>query len=217
MQPTDPSAQSAVQETHNATSVGLCLNRAWYISAAGRSIYLHVYKVPWCIRTCDHIFPHPRPPDYFITSRIFKMFITTIDSNLYQKMSFLPQVHWYVFLKLNHRGKTWWPWRQWNCADMNMAVAFKPQLHKFDQPWNLWLIPLHITCLTHHPGNGEMNLAVATDLQLHTGDPETCGLEIISIGLLGEYILFAMNVRWQVTNIIHILVAIGIWQMCGDT
>ena len=34
-----------------------------------------------------------------------KMCITAIKSNLYQMMSFLPQVHWYVFLKLNHRGK----------------------------------------------------------------------------------------------------------------
>ena len=45
----------------------------------------------------------------------------------------------------------------------------------------LWLILLHITCVTHHPGNGEMNLAVATELQLHTCDPETCGLELILI------------------------------------
>ena len=50
------------------------------------------------------------------------MFITAIKSNLYQMMSFLPQVHWYVFLKLNHRGKNlvtmktvklWRTWRWW--------------------------------------------------------------------------------------------------------
>ena len=45
----------------------------------------------------------------------------------------------------------------------------------------LWLILLHITRVTHHPGNGDMNLVVATELQLHTCDPETCGLEHILI------------------------------------
>ena len=68
-----------------------------------------------------------------------KMCITAIKSNLYQMMSFLPQVHWYVFLKLNHRGKnlvTMKTVKLW--ADTNVVVAFKPQLHTFDQ--------LHGTC-----------------------------------------------------------------------
>ena len=110
-----------------------------------------------------------------------KMCITAIKSNLYQMMSFLPQVHWYVFLKLNHRGKNlvtmktvklWRTWMWWLRLGHNYT-------HLTSSMELLWLILLHITCVTHHPGNGEMNCHRATIT--HTCDPETCGLEHILI------------------------------------
>ena len=53
---------------------------------------------------------------------------------------------------------------------------------------------LRITCVIYDPGNGEMNLAVVIELQLHA-DP--CGLEIMLIALLGKFrhLLIAMTVR----------------------
>ena len=53
---------------------------------------------------------------------------------------------------------------------------------------------LRITRVIYDPGNGEMNLAVAIELQLHA---ETCGLEIMLIALLGKFghLLIAMTVR----------------------
>ena len=53
---------------------------------------------------------------------------------------------------------------------------------------------LRITCVIYGPGNGEMNLAVVIELQLHA---ETCGLEIMLIALLGKFghLLIAMTVR----------------------
>ena len=58
---------------------------------------------------------------------------------------------------------------------------------------------LGITRVIYDPGNGEMNLAVAIELQLHA---ETCGLQIMLIALLGKFghLLIAMTVRWQVND-----------------
>ena len=53
---------------------------------------------------------------------------------------------------------------------------------------------LRITCVIYDPENGEINVAVVIEPQLHA---ETCGLEIMLIALLGKFVhlLIAMTVR----------------------
>ena len=66
------------------------------------------------------------------------MFITAIKSNLYQMMSFLPQVHTVIcLLKPKPQGEKLGDHEDSEIVeDLNVAVAFRPQLHTFDQPWN---------------------------------------------------------------------------------
>ena len=85
---------------------------------------------------------------------------------------------------------------------------------KLCSSWIWWLRLGHN--YTHLTGHGTCGILLllnsspwkwwnefATELQLHTGDPETCGLELILIGWLGKYILFAMAVRRQVAYMIQ--------------
>ena len=117
-----------------------------------------------------YMFPHPGLSDSFIASRTQTIFNTTANCNLYQMRSFLPTSATLrsvsVFLKLNHRGKTWWPWRKMvKFCSRTWIWRFRLSRNythlTSHGPRNLWLILLRITRVIHDPRDREMNLVVA--------------------------------------------------------
>ena len=126
------------KETHNATSVGLCLNRGWYICTHG---WVDIpARLGWYICSGDYVFPQLRPSDYFFKQNMQNVhYNSNSNSHHFQGKNLVTMETvkfcrtWIWRLRLSHNythltgrgacGLCWaayyllvylWPWKWWN-------------------------------------------------------------------------------------------------------